>query len=592
MAENGPPRGRPAPGGTRNGGGDSRPGPPHRPTLGLVTANIHLGVGATLWSGVLAAAERNDVNLVCLPGGPLRPGGAPRNALYELIGADRLDGVICWTSTLGLPAASDRADRLAGRLRQLPVVSLNRGLDGHETLLLDSHAGMRQAVGHLVGTHGRRRLACIRGPLANPVSLDRYRAYTHALTRHRIPVDRSLVTAALDFGSGAGASAMRVLLDIRGLVPGRDFDAVVACSDVLAADALRFLTGRGIRVPEDVAVISFNDSLEARLSDPPLTSVALPFAELGSLAVDTLLARLRGTRPPARSVVAGTLVTRRSCGCHSSLVAQGAPDAPGPAEEPAAGAVPAGGEGWARAFAALPRSGPQLAAAFAADLAGPGAGGAFLGTVERLIGNSLHTREDATLWDAALLGVRGEVVPQLPVENRQHAERLLGQARLTVADKSHRLLEYERWAEEQESRRLRELGTTLTTATDMDALTGALSRHLPGTGVAGCRLALYEDGGAEGTARPVLTREEQRAPGGRGAPYRAGLLLPDALLPPPDRRFTLVAEPLHIGDEQLGFALFDAGPGQGAAHRGGLYRALGDQISAALKGIRLFDEVR
>ncbi|MZE80314.1 hypothetical protein GTY57_26090, partial [Streptomyces sp. SID5475] len=77
------------------------------------------------------------------------------------------------------------------------------------------------------------------------------------------------------------------------------------------------------------------------------------------------------------------------------------------------------------------------------------------------------------------------------------------------------------------------------------------------------------------------------------APYRAELLLPDALLPPDGRRYTLVAEPLHIGDEQLGFALFDAGGRRHSAHRdGALYRALGDQISAALKGIRLFDEVR
>ncbi|MZE79073.1 hypothetical protein GTY57_19370, partial [Streptomyces sp. SID5475] len=76
------------------------------------------------------------------------------------------------------------------------------------------------------------------------------------------------------------------------------------------------------------------------------------------------------------------------------------------------------------------------------------------------------------------------------------AERLFGQARLMVADKSRRLLEGERWAEEQESRRLRELGTALTTAVDIDALTGALSRHLPYIGVNGCRLVLYEDGAA------------------------------------------------------------------------------------------------
>ena len=600
-------------------------GGPDRPTIGLVTANIHLGVGATLWSGVLAAAERNDVNLVCFPGGPLRPGGAPRTALYDLVGPERLDGVICWTSTLGLPApGEERAARLVRRLEGLPVVSLNRALDGHETLLLDSYAGMRAAVSHLVKDHGRRRLACVRGPLANPVSRDRYRAYTDALARHRIPKDRSLVVAAADFGGGAGASAMRVLVDVRGLRPGRDFDAVVACSDVLAADALRFLTGHGIRVPEDVAVVGFNDSLEARLADPPLTSVALPFAELGALAVDTLLARLRGTAPPPRSVVPGTLVVRRSCGCHSPLVSQGA-GADGPPGSPAGEPLPE------ELFPDLPSHGPALSAALRADLgaggsgtpahgsppdgSSPGApspgapspGDAFLCLVERLVGNRVRTAEDAADWDRALLRARDLAAPRLPPEGRARVERLIGQARLMVADKSHRLLEYERWADQQNSRRLRDLGTELTTAVDIGALTGALARHLPYTGVPECHLVLYEDGrrpaGGEGRllARPVPPPGER--PRHRTGPYQAApddpyavphpaeLLLPDGLLPR-DRRFTLVLEPLHIGDEQLGFALFDGGPHQGAARRGALYRALGDQISAALKGIRLFDEVR
>ncbi|OKK06566.1 hypothetical protein AMK26_11210 [Streptomyces sp. CB03234] len=599
-----------------------------RPTLALVTANIHLGVGATLWSGVLAAAERGDANLVCLPGGPLRPEGSPRNALYELIGEDRLDGVICWTSTLALPAGSEQGSRLARRLGALPVVSLNQDLAGHETLLLDSHAGMREAVGHLVETHGCRRLACIRGPLTHPVSLDRYRAYTRAVARHRLPADPSLVAATADFAGGAGASALRVLLDVRGLRPGRDFDALVACSDVLAADALRSLTQRGIRVPGDVAVVGFNDSLEARLADPPLTSVSLPFAELAALAVDTLLARLRGTRPPPRNVVPGTLVTRRSCGCHSPLVTQGRPTGTSAPEPPdratagryaagpvttgryaagpdAAGSVTAGPSAAGPAavasepdaavpFAAVPRAAEELAAAFRADLDAE-SGAAFLSLLEALIGTEVRTFDDASAWDNALLRARETALTTLPPALRSYAERLFGQARLMVADKSHRLLEYERWVKEQEARRLRELGTALTTAVDTDALVDALARHLPGTGVPGCRLVLYGD--EEGVARPVLSRAERAAQavpgGGPDAPYPVGRILPDALLPRDDHRFTLVAEPLHIGDEQLGFALFDASPGrEGAAQRGPVYRALGDQISAALKGIRLFDEVR
>ncbi|MDT0344908.1 substrate-binding domain-containing protein [Streptomyces litchfieldiae] len=496
-----------------------------------MTANIHLGVGATLWSGVLEAAERCDANVICFPGDALRPGGvAARNSLYDLIGPDLLDGAICWASTLGLPAPGPDTARLVDRLGELGhVVSLNRALGGHETLLLDSYAGMREAVGHLVTHHGRRRLACLRGPLANPVALDRFRAYADALTRHRIPRDRSLVSASLDYAAGAGAAAMSVLLDVRGLRPGRDFDAVVACSDVLAADALRFLAGRGIRVPEDVALISFNDSIEARISDPPLTSVALPFEELGALAVDTLIARLRGTPPPARRVVPGTLVTRRSCGCHSPLVDQG-----DPGHEPAPGPPPD----------------ETLAAAFHRP------GVAFLNALERHIADHVHTFRDAGALDSALRRLRATADP-----DDARAERLTGQARLMVADKSHRLLEYERWTSEQQARRLRELATTLTTVTDTGALTAALERHLPGLAVPGCRLVLGDG-------------------------------LPPSELPSDGRRFTAVLEPLHIGEERLGLALFDAGPHRTAARHGALYRALGDQISAALKGVRLFTEVR
>ncbi|GGX76052.1 hypothetical protein GCM10010358_33070 [Streptomyces minutiscleroticus] len=746
------------------GTGGQQYGPARPLTVGLLTANIHLGVGATLWSGACAAAERNDVSLVCFPGGPLRHGDVPRSALYDLVGPARLDGVVCWSSTLGLPASGARAQRLLRQLAHLPVVSLNQPLgEQGDTLSVDSYAGMREAVGHLVVTHGRRRPACIRGPLANPVSHARYRAYADALAHHRVPHEHGLVCAAVDFTAGAGASAMRVLVEARGLTPGVDFDAVVACSDVLAADALRFLTGRGVRVPEDVAVVGFNDSPEARLCDPPLTSVALPFSELGALAVDTLVARLRGTRPPDRTAVPGALVVRRSCGCPSPLVFHG--PAPGGTRRPDArtGTGRTEGtrdDGWGEVCAALPGSGPELAAAFRADMArtadtagttadvsgtagaadaagtesaadildtahpaggaepgagraeGPDAGpptGAFLPLVERLLSARAGTLAEAARWQEALASARAQVVAAQPAARRGHAELLLGQARLMVAEKARRLVEYERWAQGRQAQRLRDLGTALTTVVDLEGLGDVLERHTSAAGMPGCRLVLHEDAwaraetagaaGATGTttgvetagaavrgmARPLLTRDERRGGGRPGPPagqaspdgstsstdsmspdrstsstgptspdgstsstgsaspkgsasptgsafpvgaklpmdsafpidsafptgppppvgpgspvgpsspvgpaFPAALLLPDALMPR-GGRFALVLEPLHIGEEHLGFAVFDATSARGAQRDGALYRALGDQISAALKALGLFDEVR
>ncbi|MFS8198446.1 substrate-binding domain-containing protein [Streptomyces sp. CWNU-52B] len=596
------------------GGTSQGPVRPNRPlTVGLLTANIHLGVGSTLWSGACAAAERNDVDLICFPGGNIRHGDVARSELYELVGPARLDGVVCWSSTLGLPSAGPRARRLLRRLSHLPLVSLNQPLsDQTDVLSIDSHAGMRKLVGHLVGRHGRRKPACIHGPLANPVSEERYRACVDALRHHGIRHEH--VGAAVDFAAAAGASAMQVLLDARGLTPGVDFDVVLACSDVLAAGALRHLTERGIRVPEDVAVVGFNDSPEARLGDPPLTSVALPFEELGALAVDTLVARLRGTRPPDRTTIPATLVPRRSCGCPYPTSYRPSPVVPAPAAAPRP-------EGWHAVDGVLPSGGSRLATAFRAELTrgdgdpytpasgdGPGAAsgdvlpGDFLPLVERLLRGSAGTQAEVDRWHQALEGARRGVVDALPGPLRRAGEVLFGQARLLVAERSRALLEYERWSQTQRARRLREFGTALTTVVDLEGLSDVLERHLGQSGVPHCRIVLYDRDtdasgpAAPGMARPLLARAEagrgSAGAGPLGGPaFSSALLLPDSLLPR-GGRFTLVLEPLHIGEEHLGVAVFEATDTRAAYHDGALYRELGDQISAALKGIGLFDEVR
>ncbi|MFD7921722.1 substrate-binding domain-containing protein [Streptomyces sp. NPDC059740] len=564
--------------------------PPHRPRLGLVTDNIHFGVGVTLWAGTVAAAERADADVVAFPVGQ-SPAG-PRGALAELLAAGALDGVICWTSTLGLTAAGRATEELLHRLGPLPVVSLNQALGDHETLRIDSDPGVREAVGHLVEVHGRTRPAFLRGPSDNPVPLDRYRAYTRALSRHRIPLDRSLVVGGPGFGGGAGAWAVRALLDVRGLRPGRDFDALVVSSDVLAADALRSLTERGVRVPEDVAVVSFNDSPEARLADPPLTSVSLPFADLGALAVDTLLARLQGAPPPARTVVPGRLVVRRSCGCHPALAARGGQVARGTTDRPAPPGWPpprSGPDSLRAVFARCPASADALADAFRADLTlqpwvPPGG---FLPLLESVVGRAVRTGEDARRWDEALLAVRSTLARVVPAERLLSAERLLADARSAVAERDRRRLEYERWADEQDARRLRALGTDLTTVVDVDGLVAALTRHLPRTGVRGCRLALYPPGTSGG---PPLVHEvpgeEPTAPTAATPPH------PGALLPDRDRPAVTVAEDFRLGPEHLGFALFDVTGHPAAGRRGGACRALGDQVGAALKGVRGYEELR
>ncbi|WP_460531771.1 substrate-binding domain-containing protein [Flindersiella endophytica] len=454
--------------------------PERRPTLGLLTANIHLGVGATLWSGIVRAARDHDINVVCLPGDEIGA-GVDRNQTYDLVSPHRLDGLICWSSAIGLPSDSagdsGTSGRLLRRMRELPVISLNRQLEDHQTLTLDSYRGMCEAISHLIEQHGRRRLAFIKGPTANPVTSERYRAYVDTLARHGIPFDPRLVSAPADFRRDAGIAATQVILDARGLRAGRDFDGLVACSDFFAVDALRLLRDRGIAVPEQVAVVSFNDSPEAWQVDPPLTSVAMPFDQLGERAVEILAARVTGSAVPGGSRITTPLVVRRSCGCPA--------DAVQPARRP---------------------------------------------------------------------------------------------------------FDYDRWQYEHTARNLRAIGTALLTATSIELLTDALAQHLPSVGVTSCYLALYEGGPYEGKGPRPLVRLRFVHDGSRIRrpalpPYAAELLVPDGVLPA-NRSYQLVVEPLHVGPEQFGFALLEAGPKDGS-----IFRAIGDQVSAALKGIRLYQEV-
>ncbi len=304
-----------------------------RRTIAFLSASVHVGAGRSLWPGVADGAELQDVNLICFPGGRL---GAPqdfeaqRNNVYDLVGAETVDGIISWASTLTGSASYEEVAAFHRRLAPLPLVSLALPLAGVPALLVDSYLGMRAAVEHLILAHGRRRPAFLRGPKNHYYAQQRYAAYSDALRAHGIPLDPRLVTDP--FRWEMGAEAAEQLLGERGLEPGADFDAVVASSDLMALDALAVLEGRGIRVPEEVALVGFNDSDEGRMATPPLTSVSPPFYEQGRRAVDLLLSQLSGAVQPLETVLDTRLTIRESCGCPSRAVILAGGESPDPEE--------------------------------------------------------------------------------------------------------------------------------------------------------------------------------------------------------------------------------------------------------------------
>jgi DNA-binding LacI/PurR family transcriptional regulator len=197
------------------------------------------------------------------------------HTVERYVAAGHVDGVI----TVSTQSAGTLPETLARK--GIPVVCSGRPPAGSRLpyVDVDNTGGAETAVRHLLDA-GRRRIATIAGPQDNVAGVDRLAGYRLALREaHR----RSMVVVG-EFTRESGFEAVRQLLD-----DDPDLDAVFAANDMMAIGALLALRKSGRRVPDDVAVVGFDDIDAARYAEPPLTTVRQPTTELGRQLLRLLL---------------------------------------------------------------------------------------------------------------------------------------------------------------------------------------------------------------------------------------------------------------------------------------------------------------
>ncbi|MPZ87656.1 MAG: substrate-binding domain-containing protein [Nitriliruptorales bacterium] len=200
-------------------------------------------------------------------------------AIISAMGTRRVDGLILATARREYPLLDEI---LAGDLR---VVLVNRAVDNPAvpSVVGDDHAGVGFAVRHLVEL-GHRRIAHVAGTQAVTTGLARYQSFVSWMQSLDLELDRDLVVFADWFQEQSGARAFAELLD-----RGRDFTAVVAANDLIALGCYDVLTERGLRVPEDVSVIGYNDIPFSDKFNPPLTTIRIPHYAMGVRGAELLL---------------------------------------------------------------------------------------------------------------------------------------------------------------------------------------------------------------------------------------------------------------------------------------------------------------
>ncbi len=294
-----------------------RCGKEKRPTIGFFISELENSYTQTLCKGITDSAAAADVNVVLFPGkSPKAPYDYQYqyNAIYELPRKESIDALILATGTMINFLSTEEFKTFYSRYNDIPMVSISIELEGIPSVLIDNKIGLKQALEHLIVHHGIRKLAFISGPENNTEAQERFSVYKQVLQEQGIEFDPDLVCNG-DFTQYSGVHAVNEMLDRRQVT----FQALAAANDEMALSAMAELKKRGVRVPEDVAIVGFDNVQSARFCSPSLTTVAQPIYEQACRAFEQACELIE--RKSAGNVILPTsLVLRESCGCLSQAV--------------------------------------------------------------------------------------------------------------------------------------------------------------------------------------------------------------------------------------------------------------------------------
>jgi len=272
-------------------------------TIGLLLPEISGTFFQPMLKGIEAGVREAGYDLLIF---------ATQNRGYEThhpraLGEQNTDGLIVFTGSLD--------DEELTRLNKLnfPIVLLHQSPpDGINLPLItfENKSGAQSLVEHLIEVHSCRRIAFLQGPDGHEDSEWRERGYREALTKHNIPFDASLVASG-GFDEDEARSAVE-----NWLFEGIELDTIFCGDDDAAIGVLTALQRAGKRVPQDIAVVGFDDVPAARFLTPPLTTVRAPIEQIGQQAVSELVALMRGERVEEVVLLPVELVIRQSCGCN------------------------------------------------------------------------------------------------------------------------------------------------------------------------------------------------------------------------------------------------------------------------------------
>ena len=573
------------------------------PTLGFLTFGIDAPISSDMWDGICDVAQERGANALCFPGGWVRGTGydvilgKEANILYRLARRETVDGLVIWGATILECLQPDEFGSFYAQYAPLPMVNIGQPLPGIPTLVADNAWGVRQLLLHLLNVHRYRHFAFIRGPEGNLDADERYCAYREILKEHDILFDPALVAHG-DNQPLSGATAVQQWSDEQ----HASLDVIVASNDNMALGALEALQAKGIRVPEDVAIVGFDDIELAQMASVPLTTVRFSFYEFGRRAAAMLLDQVNGHPVLDQQTLPLDIVVRQSCGCLSLSVVQAAVDTSLALEGETLDTIP----GILRNSIAVEISkiladsgtetpediATQVLEGFIAEI--QGSSGAFLSVLTSILHTIVATGQPLSIWQDIISVLRHRLFSFLTDKTWRYAENLWGQARVLIGDAKDRTQALKQVQRNQQIRVSDDIGQLLITTFDLQQLAEVLAENLPRLEIPSAYLVLYESPqpyhypqDAPPWSRLVMAYDERGCLdlGPEGQRFPTSRLIPQEVTP--QGQFCGMILPLYFQQEQIGLALLECRPRDSA-----VYERLRTQISSALQGALLVRRVQ
>ncbi|MEW6401943.1 MAG: substrate-binding domain-containing protein [Chloroflexota bacterium] len=568
----------------------------HQPVIGFIsTWPVYQGTtidryAHSLIQGISAAANEYGCKLLLGCGFSIT-GNSPQNRSFwpvpgpninfVPVGPWNTDGLIIVPDELTTEQSQYVRDLLESNF---PLICTTPEGPG-PVVAVDNTLGIGLAFEHLL-SHGHRRIAFIAGNIGHGGdSEERLQAYRQALKNAGLPEDQRLIAFGEHRRDG-GKSAMQKILS-----SGVDFTAVISSNDLSCLGAIECLQQAGRVIPDDVAVIGFDDILDARSLSPSLTTIRHPTFSLGYQSVITLLDRIHDkSNRIARVVVPPRLIIRQSCGCPptGTSLSFSLTHTPGPV-------LTLNDLSLAMAEASMIEARNSLLEdlreqctfflnAFLASLRLQNTN-PILGEIKRVLAWTDERDEDAHIWQAgiALLYQQTNTLLKLVPEAEQgFIASLIDRVHLEISDQIQRRTTRSMLEHMDMMSQLGTMTAELLTAMNIPESAEILTRHLPKVGIKNVVIALYDNAGEDPTSHATIL-------------FTAGLLreisglkfetrkFPTADIYSPGEPIQLTILPLDVDGKTFGFAAFDAPNPE-------LCAAIVHNLSAALRTSQLYND--